>query len=180
MTLQLRSNSLQSYQVILYDRALHPELFPLKARRVIRHNGYEFEMWLMPGSHVLRFEHRSMCASELVSDQEDGLPASGILSAFLCAGERDFDHKFERDKVTYMTTVQTETLAENIYDSTLNEMRSHAAENEALLHEWDEAAGPCLSLLDAQRYADQVHCQAYHLISQGGLVLRTQSLFEFK
>ncbi len=36
-------NSLQSYQVILYHRALHPELFQLRGRKVVRHGDYELE-----------------------------------------------------------------------------------------------------------------------------------------
>ena len=63
-----RVNSLQTYQVIVYDRALHPEFFDLKSRRVEKRNGFEFEAWLMSGSHVLRFELGRDCASELVTD----------------------------------------------------------------------------------------------------------------
>lgn len=178
MSLATRTNSLQSYQVVLYDQALHPELFPLRDRRVVHHDSYEFETWIMPGAHLLRFEFGTMCACELVTDQEDSLPTTGVLSAFLCAGEHDFEHVFERDKVRYMTSVQTETLSENLYLATLDEMRTHAKETDAMCHEWDENTGPCLSLIDVQRYSDQIHAQGYHLISRGGLVLRTQSLFE--
>ena len=42
----------------------------------------------------------------------------------------------------------------------------------------DEAAQPNLSLVEIQRYTDQVHVQGYHLRSDCGLVLRTQSIFQ--
>ena len=38
-----RSSSLQAYRMILYRRALHPELFRVKARRTLDHEAYKFE-----------------------------------------------------------------------------------------------------------------------------------------
>jgi hypothetical protein len=178
MSLPAKSNSLQSYQVILYSRALHPELFPLKARKVVRHGDYELEGWVMPGAHLLRFEYRKICASELMTDQEDHLPDSGVVTAFLCAGERDCEHRFQEEKVTYMATVQTETLSENLYAATFKEILGFSREVEGVIHRWDDEAGPCLSMLDLQRYNKEIHAQSYHLIAQGGIVLRTQTIFE--
>ena len=170
--------STQSFQVVLYNRALHPELFDLRDRRVVTHGRYELESWLMPGNHVLRFELGEMCASELVIDREDNLPSTGVVSAFPCAGERDFEHSFDDKKVKYLSTVQTETLTENLYLSTHREMIEHVRENESQSFGWDSDAGPNLSVVDVQPLHHEVHIQAYHLIAQGGFVLRTQSIFE--
>jgi hypothetical protein len=178
MTLPLKPNSLQAYQVLLYSRALHPELFALKGRKVVRHGNYEFEVWAMAGAHLLRFEKGGLCACELVTGDEGRLPQSGIVSAFLCAGERDFEHRFEKDKVVYMTTVQTETLSENLYISTMDEMLDYARGTDALCHRWTDESGECLSMIDTQRYNREIHAQAYHLIAQGGIVIRTQTIFE--
>jgi len=178
INIQTRVNSLQTYQVVLYDRALHPEFFELKARRVENHHAFEFETWLMGGSHLLRFEHEGVCASELVTDQEHNLPNTGVIAAFSCAGERDFDHAFEDDKVNYITTVQTETLAENLYLTTHEELKAFGLESDALVYEWADECGPCLSMLDTQVYNREVHVQAYHLLANQGLILRTQTIFE--
>jgi hypothetical protein len=178
MTTPLRPSSLQSYQTILYNRALHPEFFPLKGRRVIKRSRYELELWVMAGSHLLRFEHGTMVASELVTDQEGNLPDQGVVTAFLCAGERDVEHRFDKARVSYMTTVQTESLSENLYLATFKEMEVTARETGALVYRWQDEAGKCLSMLDMQQYNREVHVQAYHLMAQGGLVLRTQTLFE--
>ncbi|MCC6676988.1 MAG: DUF2617 family protein [Phycisphaerales bacterium] len=173
-------NSLQSYQVVLYHRALHPELFQLRGRKVIRHGDYELESWVMSGSHLLRFEHKSLCASELVTDQDRNLPEGGVVTAFLCAGERDYEHAFKKDRVTYMTTVQTETLSDNLFAATYEEMLDFGRESGALTHAWEDESGRCLSMIDVQRYSTEVHAQAYHLIANGGIVLRTQTIFEVK
>jgi len=37
-----------------------------------------------------------------------------------------------------------------------------------------------VSILDLQRYNDELHVQSYHLHSKNGVVLRTQSIFEIK
>lgn len=188
MSTPQRTNALQAYQVVLYDRALHPELFSLKGRRVVRQPHWELEAWVMHGQHLIRFERGPICASELVTDQESGLPTAGAVAAFLCAGERDFEHSFvpqgaaapgsPKGSVVYMTTVQTETLSENLYVATCEEMASHAREHDSLVHAWDEESGRGMSVLDVQRYAEEVHVQAYHLLPTGGVVIRTQSIFE--
>lgn len=178
MSLPARPNSLQTYQVVLYSRALHPELFPLQARRVVRHGEYELEAWVMSGSHLLRFEHKALCAAELVTDRESGLPNAGILAAFLCAGERDFEHRFVKERCAYMTTVQTETLSENLYLATFEELLEHGRESDALIHRWEDESGPCLSMVAVQRYNREVHAQCFHLQGCGCVVLRTQTIFE--
>lgn len=176
MDTHTKSTVLHTLQLYLYGRALHPELFELKSRRVITHGAYELETWVLPRGHVLRFEHGNKCFTELVSEKESGLPDSPI-ETFYCAGERDFDKKFAADGVTYMTSVQTEQLNENLYASTYDELRDFAREQEASAYLWDEE-GPCLSMLDIQRYDQEIHVQAYHMIARGRIVLRTQTLFE--
>lgn len=168
-----------AHTLILYKRALHPELFQLKARRTITHGGYELESWLMQGSHVLRFQSRSFIACELVTDRDGGLPTNGAVATFPAVGEKDYEHAFAEAKVKYVTTVQTETLSENLYGATYQEMIDLAEETDALLHRWTGPdGGRNLSMLDLQRYSREVHAQSYHLVSQGGLVLRTQTIFE--
>lgn len=180
MSTPTKTNSLQSYTILLYDRALHPELFQLKQRRVVKHGQYELESWLMNGSHVLRFEHKSMCATEFLSEQDKSVPSSGLVTAFLCAGERDFEHRFKSAGVTYMNSVQTETLSDNLYISTYEEMMQFSRETGAVTHQWGDDAGKCVSMIDIQKYNNEVHAQAYHLIASGGIVVRSQTIFEHK
>ena len=134
MNLQTKVNVLQTYQVVLYNRALHPELFPPKGRRVVRHGDYELECWVLPGTHMLRFEYKTLCVSELLLDQEKTPSGSGIVASFLCAGEHDFEHKFPKDRVNYISTVQTETLSENLFNATFDELSEWAKHNRALAH----------------------------------------------
>jgi hypothetical protein len=168
------------YQIVLYNRALSPEKVPLKGRRVIRHGEYELECWVLPGSHMLRFEYKTLCTSELLIEEQKTPAGSGVVASFLCAGERDFEHKFSRDRVNYIATVQTERLSANLYEATFEEMATWARESPSrpLTHVWSDDVGPCLSIIDVQTQRSQVHVQAYHLRAEGGLVLRTQTIFE--
>lgn len=55
----------------------------------------------------------------------------------------------------------------------------HARENDSLFAAWTDAAGkPNLSLVDMQHFQKEVHVQGYHLRSDCGLVLRTQSMIQ--
>jgi len=81
MSAPAKSTSLQAYRLILYRRALHPELFSLMGRRNIDHMAYNFESWIMPGAHLLRFEYEGVCATELITAQEQGIPERGMLAA---------------------------------------------------------------------------------------------------
>lgn len=172
--------NLQAYRLVLYRRALHPEFFPVKGRRLVSYGDYDFEAWVMPGAHLMRFQYDGSCATEVVTGQEDGLPERGLVAAAPCAGEKDHEHAFT-DKLTYLSTVQTETLPENLYNSTYKELTDFAAEREALTHYWnDPEGGKCASIVDVQRFRREIHAQAYHLLCQGGIVLRSQSIFEHK
>ena len=178
MSTPAKSSSLQTYRLVLYRRALHPELFKVKARRVLEHAGYEFETWVMPGSHLLRFQFNGECATELITDQEDCVPDRGIVAAMPCAGERDHEEKFT-ETINYASTLQTEQLPEPLYRATYDELLEFGRESGALIHEWrDDDGGRCASIIDVQRFRKEVHAQGYHLMSQGGLILRTQCLFE--
>jgi hypothetical protein len=156
---------------------LHPELFDLQTRRTDRHGEYEIESWLTAGGHVVRFAIPGQQMTETVIDSGDHLPETGLVHALPCLGEKDFE--MEQDgRLKYYTTIQTESLTENLYQATLREMEEFANETGSLAHRWDGDQGPNLSVLDAQKYKREYHVQSYHLIAANGTVLRTQSIFE--
>jgi len=178
MSSPLKQNNLQTHQVVLYDRALHPELFPLKGRKALNGGLYEIEVWIMNGAHLLRFEHARQCACELVIAHDRDLPSTGVVTAFLCAGEHEYEHRFEREGVNYITSVQTETLSENQYLATVDEFTGFRGDGEKMAHAWRDEAGPCLSIVDVQQHNREVHAQAFHLVAAARLVLRSQTIFE--
>jgi hypothetical protein len=180
MTLSSKTSRLQAYNLALYRSALHPEFFQIDGRARIMHGEYEFEAWISRGGHAVRFEHHGLCLSEVVGEDTESLPERGHVTTLPCAGEKDHEAEFA-DRVVYMTSMQTETLTDHLYLSTYNEMLEHGRNSDCLLSVWlDEVGKPNLSLIDLQRYSDEVHVQSYHLRSDCGLVLRTQSIFQVK
>ncbi len=167
-----------SHQIALFGRALHPELFAIKGRRVFNEPQYEVEAWLMPESHVIRFHHRGTSVCELLCDGQARMPEAKSVAAFPAAGERDFEYRFDRVGVVYMNSVQSENLPENVYAAQYDELCLNARENNAVFHRWTDDAGQCMSILELQAFPRQVHAQAYHLNAAGGLVIRSQSIFE--
>jgi hypothetical protein len=178
MSFASKTSSLQSYNMMVYRGAIHPEFFSITGRQRIEHGGYEVEAWIFRGGHVLRFEYENQCVTEVVSEQCEKLPERGLVVALPCAGERDHECDFT-DAITYMTSVQTETLSDHLYISTYNELVEHGRMCEGLLSVWNDESGKHnLSLVDMQRFNDQVHVQTYHCRSDCGLVLRTQTIFQ--
>ena len=138
MSISSKASSLQSYSLALFRGALHPEFFRIEGRRQIRHGEYDFEAWIFPGGHLLRFEVGGTCVTEVVSDDVDAIPDRGHIATMPCAGERDHEAEFS-DRVTYMTSIQTETLSGHLYLGTFNEMVEHAREGGCPISEWTDA-----------------------------------------
>ena len=178
MSLTSKSTSLQAYNLLLYRSALHPEFFQIEGRNRISQGSYEFESWILRGGHVLRFEFQGLCISEVVTDQLEHLPERGHVTTIPCAGEKDHESEFT-DRITYLASMQTETLSDHLYLSTYNEMLEHGRMSDGLMSVWtDDEAKPNMSLVDVQRYGDEIHSQTYHLRSDCGMVLRTQTIFQ--
>lgn len=173
-----KSNSLQNYHMLAFRKPIHPEFFRIEGRKRVAHGDYETEAWIFHGGHSLRFQLGAFCMTEVVLEHIDQIPDRGLIAALPCAGERDFEEKVA-DNILYMTTMQTETLSDHLYLGTYKEMMQHARENDSLFTAWTDAAGkPNLSLIDMQHFQKEMHVQGYHLRSDCGLVLRTQSMIQ--
>jgi len=175
----VKTNSLQSYTMLLYRKAIHPEFFAIEGRRRIENGTIEAEAWIFRGGQAIRFQQDKLCLCEIVTDHPHALPERGLSVNVPCAGEHEHEESLS-EELKFMTAVQTETLAEHLYIGTYKEMVTHARDNESLVCDWkDPASGkPNLSVVDLQRYRTEIHVQGWHLRSDCGLVLRTQSMFQ--
>ena len=178
MSISHKSFNAQMFRLMVYHRALHPELLDLQGRRLYRHGEYEVECWIAPSGHVVRFGLEGEAVTEVVIEKGDHLPELGLIHALPCLGEKDF--QLEGDgRIGYVTTVQTESLSDNLYMATYREMLDFAQESDSLLYERKNSDGlASLSVLDCQKFKRELHVQSYHLIGSNGMVLRTQSIFE--
>ena len=182
MNVSHKSSNVQFFRLMLYNRPLHPELFDLQQRVSQKVGDYEFENWLFPAGHVIRFQVGGMCLTETVIERGDHLPETGLVHALPCFGEKDYTMVPPKDaRINYVTTVQTEALTDNLYQATFRELIDFAAESDAMTYRWQDAEGsPCVSIIDSQKYKREYHMQSYHLLGSNGMVLRTQSIFEMR
>jgi len=183
MSASTKSSNAQFLRMMLYRRALHPELFDLQGRRVDRHGDYEVESWLINGEggagHLVRFQVAEDALIEVCMDRADHLPETGLMHALPCVGEKDFELEAPEGPLRYVTTIQTEALTDNLYTVTYREMQDFARETGSLAYEGVTVDGSrTLSVLDTQKYKHEFHIQSYHLLGGSGTVLRTQSIFE--
>lgn len=179
MATQPSTAGIRTFQTVVFGGALHPELFELKSRRVFHKAEYDIEAWVMEGSHAVRFVQGPFCCTEVVLDENtDHLPTLGLIENVPCQGESEFEHLFKTGSLNYMTTVQSESLNENLFSSTLQEMDDYVGEVGAIHHRWKDSVGDCLSLLDVECLNREVQIQGFHLIAKGGIVLRTQTILE--
>lgn len=176
-----KTNSIQSYTMLLYRKALHPEFFAIDGRSRIENGGLEAEAWVFKGGHAIRFQQDKLCLCEVVTDHPHALPERGLSTNVPCAGEHEHEEDVS-ETLKFMTTVQTETLAEHLYLGTYKEMLAHARDNQSLISSWNdsETNKPNLSVVDLQRFRTEIHVQSWHLRSDCGLVLRTQSMFQLE
>ena len=177
MAIQPKTTTLQDYCMLLFRKAVHPEWFRIAGRRRYEQGAYDFESWIFPGGHSLRFEYEGVCATEVVTQHPENLPESGLVTAIPCAGEHDLNETFG-DQVTFMISIQTEILSDHLYLGTFTELSDHGQRSESLMSTWEEDGRPNLSMVELQFHNDQVHAQAYHLHGDCGLVLRSQSIFQ--
>lgn len=179
MSVNGKTSIAQLPKLMLYRRPLHPELFNFVGRRTDRHGDYEVDSWLVDGGHVVRFAVDGRNMVEAVLEGNDHLPESGLIHAMPCLGEKEYDLE-DAEGIGYFTTLQTESLTENLYLATYREMKDFARETGALFFEHSTPAGPNLVVLDSQKYKREFHFQSYHLTAHNGSVLRTQSVFEIR
>ena len=169
-----------TYSMALFRAAIHPEFFDIEDRVDVQHNGYDFEAWLLKGSHVLRFEYEGTCVTEVIAPNTDDLPERGHVTSLVCAGERDHEQEFG-DRITLINSMQIELLPEHLFGDSYAELIDFAAESNAKIIEYTTEDGiQGVSILDVQRFREELHVQSYHLNAKHGVVLRTQSIFEIK
>ncbi|MDA0802688.1 MAG: hypothetical protein O2819_02905 [Planctomycetota bacterium] len=171
-----RLNSLQTYTMLLYRKAFHPEFFAIEGRRSESQGGAEAEGWIFKGGHCVRFQVGDLVLCEVLTDEPSLLPERALNVQLPCAGERDHDERMGTGHHFY-TTMQTETLSEHLYLGEYKELLARARAAQSLLSVWkDEQDRPNLSVVEMSRSTAGVNVEAWHLRSDCGLVLRSSSM----
>ncbi|MCA9278998.1 MAG: hypothetical protein H6815_13555 [Phycisphaeraceae bacterium] len=180
MGLHTEQTTAQSCQAhfVLYDRALHPEHFELQGRRSIRRKHYQMEAWLLQGGHAVRFEHGTLCATELVLDSSTQPPSKGILTNVPASGEFDHEHHFSGHGVLHLCSVQSEVMTPGLFVTERKHIRDFIEREDHLMCEWETPKGIDFSGLHFDKRANEIHIEAYHFRADGCQLIQTHSIFE--
>jgi hypothetical protein len=178
-------------KLVLYERALHPALLHVHARRFLsvrlRGRTWDAELWMLEGGHAAVFGHRgthstpAWWASEMVSPAGQAVPLGGVARAIAIPHERDLEVRFGLDGVTYLCSMQCERLSPAAYANELDEQLQSGREDGSLVHAFTSVAGAGLSVVDMRRGETEVAITAFHLLPLGGgygVSVRTQGMFE--
>ncbi len=163
----------------LYDRAIHPELFDLRATRRVEGNGWLAVVSVCAGGHVIELRTRSGVATELAIPATLMTPDRGLTAGHKLGASRDWTvsltggvrahfsaHVDAVDAVAFRNVEQ-----ELILD----------ARRSVISHQFSGAgrlqAGP-LSVIRHEPLVSGVMFHAFHTFPGNSAILRTQSLYE--
>src|ERR1700730_7636205 len=96
-TKQRRSGGLT---LLLYQRALHPELFKILATEQVSRRAYDADIWLVEGGHVVSFTAGKNTLTEGIAPNHDPILERNVLQSIPCRGEKY--HEMTVSTIRYM------------------------------------------------------------------------------
>lgn len=164
---------------LLYEKPLHPELFHIHQVKHVEQRRYAAEIWIVGLSHVVTVQIGRQCVAELIADQTELLPKSGIVTSFRFRGERDHSHCFSGD-VRYILSSQVERMSSNLFPSSHRDLLRYGEKRGMFesFDEWESDGLAPFTFIDFEAREREFHVHAYHAFPEGQTLLKTQSIFE--
>src|SRR4030095_12424821 len=113
-TKQRRSGGLT---LLLYQKALHPELFKILASEQVSRRAYEADIWLVEGGHVIMVTVGKNTLAEVIVTNNAPLTDRGLLQSIPCRGEK-YHEMTAGGNIRYMISTQEEAVTQTVYDAT--------------------------------------------------------------
>ena len=115
----------------LYERALHPELFAVRATARAERPWYAATLCLCDAGHLVEFRAGGRTLTEVLAPRDFELPDRGKRVGRRLVGARLEDVRFDRDAaapaVRYQAGHQAETLAADVFAHVTEELLADAA-----------------------------------------------------
>jgi len=165
--------------LLVYDRALHPELFHRYASYRVEQGRYHAEIWITGLSHVVTVTCGRKSLTELLARENDTLPTRGVLTRFRLKGERDHE-KRTPDGWGYLVSTQVETMDEALYKSVHHDLLRHT-EKRGWFHAYEGWPGGELTpftYIDHEARDREFHVHAFHAYPLERTLVKSQSIIE--
>jgi hypothetical protein len=163
----------------LYGRALHPELFEIRARRTIDRGSYSASVAITTAGHLISWCRDGLTLTEVAAGTSQPLPQRRRLLSHRLGGERS-DRVECRGGLRYQTCFQLETLDHDLFWGFQQELVAQAARR-GVAHRF-EAPGRldvgAFSWIDVETRPRSLLVQTFHTFPDDSAIVKTQSLFE--
>lgn len=165
---------------VLYQRALHPELFHIHQCRRVERPSYQADIWVTGLSHVVTVQSAGRHVTEVTGDDIEVLPHNGIVTSWQFRGERDHLETFDHG-MRYILSTQVERMNQNLFHASHRDLIRYAETRGVLVtfEDWAEGDGPVpFTFIDWEARNQELHIQAFHAFPADYTLLKTQSIFE--
>jgi len=174
-----QKQSVASLNLVLYNRALHPELFDIYHDCSIVESYFDASIWVTGCSHVIRFSVGDLSITEVIAEADDELPERGLVASFRCRGEKQHQYDHETG-VRYMMNLQTESVSEKVYAKVHADLSSSGDKRGLFVPfpQWQVGDLTPFTYVDMRATPRGLHVFAFHTFPEDLTVIKTQTLFE--
>lgn len=169
----------EELQFCLYQRAIHPELFHIHHVKRIERARYHAEIWVVGLAHVVTVQCGDQILTELITEDTEILPKSGLATSFRFRGERDHAQSFN-EGFKYILSTQVERMTPQLFPATHRDYVHYAQNRElfVLFNDWAHDGLAPFTFIDYDARDHEFHVHAFHAFPEELTLLKTQSIFE--
>ena len=165
----------------LFQRTVHPELFQVYAKRQLKTDKYEANIWITGCTHVASVHAKNVCLTEVVSAPGQMLPQRGLIERFRFRGPRSHKCTLSRG-LSYMTDFQIEKMSANLYRQSHIDLEKFARNRGVFVKfpalEVDGLQPFCY--IDYESRQSELHIHTFAAYPDQVTMIKTQSLFDFQ
>lgn len=172
--------TVDSLNLLVYNRPLHPELFDIYHRHVIDEPAFDADIWITGCSHLVGFHAGGQTICEVMVENDDLMPERGLVASFRCRGERQHEYK-PSEGMQYLMTFQVEQMSEKLFAQTHGDLLKAGEKRGVLVPfpQWQMTSEHIpFCYLDYHVKPKSLHVFAYHAFPDERTVVKTQSIFE--
>jgi hypothetical protein len=161
----------------LYLRALHPEFFTIRARRSFGHAGFEGEVWLIEGGHVITFVDGPEAITEVIAPRELELPRRGLVKTLDIVGQNE--HRLDaRSPLVYQMAYQVDVESPATYVREVEDLLTSSRQGHLFVEETREMTKRSFSYAVSEPHGRGLLVHAWHGYPTENVILKTQTLIE--
>jgi Protein of unknown function DUF2617 len=165
----------------VFNRPLHPEWFSSRQFRRITHKGWEADIRIIEGGHLVIFRSSSVLITEVLSGPETTLPETGVL----------FNSNLHRERsamlrpggtLEYQSCLSTERIEIEIFRHLCEEITLDVSSNTLFdsFRSSNRLAPSPISHLRITARSSGLSIQSIHTFPDECAIVRTQSIFEVR